>query len=60
MRNPDLNRLKPYPFEQLAALLADARPPKDLTAIPLSIGEPQHPPPEFVLSALKKHLNLMS
>ncbi|MDC1467005.1 succinyldiaminopimelate transaminase [Litorivicinus sp.] len=60
MRNPDLNRLKPYPFEQLAALLADARPPKDLRAIPLSIGEPQHPPPEFVLSALKKHLNLIA
>jgi N-succinyldiaminopimelate aminotransferase len=54
--NRDLDRLQPYPFERLAALLAGAAPPAGLSAIPLSIGEPKHAPPEFVLEALRTHL----
>ncbi len=54
--NPDLNRLHPYPFEKLATLKAGAVPPTDLPHIALSIGEPQHPPPEPVLRVLAEQL----
>ena len=47
MLNPNLQRLKPYPFEQLAALFADAKTPDGVKPIPLSIGEPQHAPPNL-------------
>jgi len=50
--NPLLERLHPYPFERLAALMAGASPPAGLRHIPLSIGEPRHPPPDFVGQAL--------
>jgi len=60
MLNPDLHRLKPYPFEQLAALFADTKTPDDLKPIPLSIGEPQHTPPQFVLDALVEHMGLIA
>ena len=60
MLNPNLQRLNPYPFEQLASLLEGVRPPSGLTPIPLSIGEPQHNPPSFVLDALTEHLGLVS
>ncbi len=53
--NPDLDRLQPYPFEQLAALKAGITPP-DLPHIALSIGEPKHPAPDFVLAALQTDL----
>ena len=56
----DLQRLKPYPFEQLAALFADAKTSNDLKPIPLSIGEPQHAPPQFVLDALIEHMGLIA
>ena len=50
--NPLLDRLHPYPFERLAALMAGANPPAGLEHIPLSIGEPRHAPPDFVGLAL--------
>jgi len=50
--NPDLQRLHPYPFEKLNALKAEATPPADLRHIPLSIGEPKHDAPKFVVDAL--------
>ncbi|MGB5209709.1 MAG: succinyldiaminopimelate transaminase [Gammaproteobacteria bacterium] len=50
--NPLLDRLYPYPFERLAALMAGTAPPADLRHIPLSIGEPKHPAPDFVGRAL--------
>jgi N-succinyldiaminopimelate aminotransferase len=50
--NPRIDRLHPYPFERLAALTEDVRPPADLTRIALSIGEPRHPAPDFVVRAL--------
>jgi N-succinyldiaminopimelate aminotransferase len=55
--NPDLDRLQPYPFERLAKLLAGTAPPAGLTAIPLSIGEPRHAPPDFVLQSLRDNLD---
>ena len=54
--NPALAQLRPYPFERLRALLAGARPPADLKHISLSIGEPRHSPPQFVLDALTANL----
>jgi N-succinyldiaminopimelate aminotransferase len=54
--NPNLARLHAYPFERLRALLAGATPPPQLPAISLSIGEPRHAPPAFVLAALGRHL----
>ena len=60
MLNPNLQRLNPYPFEQLASLLEGVQPPPGLTPIPLSIGEPQHNPPSFVLDTLIEHTGLIS
>ncbi|SDM18138.1 succinyldiaminopimelate aminotransferase apoenzyme [Modicisalibacter muralis] len=53
--NPDLDALKPYPFEKLAALMAGAMPPAELAHIALSIGEPKHSPPAEVLYSLRRH-----
>jgi N-succinyldiaminopimelate aminotransferase len=55
--NPNLARLQAYPFERLRALLADAAAPAGLDSISLSIGEPRHEPPAFVLAALARHLH---
>jgi N-succinyldiaminopimelate aminotransferase len=55
--NPDLLKLQAYPFEKLAALKAGAMPPKDKTAITLSIGEPQHNAPKIVVEELIAHLH---
>ncbi|MFZ9994572.1 MAG: succinyldiaminopimelate transaminase [Steroidobacteraceae bacterium] len=54
--NPRLARLQPYPFERLRELLKDGVPPAHLSPIPLSIGEPRHTPPPFVLEALAREL----
>jgi N-succinyldiaminopimelate aminotransferase len=54
--NSDLQRLQPYPFEKLAALKAGVRPVAK-PHIALSIGEPQHPAPEFVKQALQTHID---
>jgi N-succinyldiaminopimelate aminotransferase len=53
--NPSLDRLHPYPFERLRALLSSVTPPST-PPIRLSIGEPQHATPELVRSALTGHL----
>lgn len=57
--NPRLLRLQPYPFERLRALL-DGVPTPGRPPIRLSIGEPQHPTPELVRTALVQHLDAMS
>jgi N-succinyldiaminopimelate aminotransferase len=54
--NPDLQRLQPYPFERLRALLAGVTPPAALAPINLSIGEPKHATPPFILEALARAL----
>ncbi len=58
--NPDLNLLHPYPFEKLAALKAAVSAPAQLKEIMLSIGEPKHEPPAFVLQTLINHLSKLS
>ncbi|NYT24238.1 succinyldiaminopimelate transaminase [Alcaligenaceae bacterium] len=50
--NPRLDALHPYPFEKLRRLLASAKPPPDLPVIDLSIGEPKHATPPFVIDAM--------
>ncbi len=52
MTNPELDLLQPYPFEKLRKLL-DGITPADLPAISLSVGEPKHPAPQFVLDAMQ-------
>ena len=54
--NPDLQKLYPYPFERLAKLKQGLTPPAHLKHIAMSIGEPKHSPPEFVLEVLRKNL----
>jgi N-succinyldiaminopimelate aminotransferase len=58
--NPLLEKLQPYPFEKLRALLAGARPSEELQPINLSIGEPKHPTPELVKQALVRALDGLS
>lgn len=54
--NPQLSLLKPYPFERLRTLLANSKPPADKKLIGLQIGEPRHPAPSFIASALLNNL----
>jgi len=49
--NPELDLLQPYPFEKIRLLL-DGITPADKTRIALSVGEPKHDAPQFVLDAL--------
>ncbi len=55
--NPDLGLLQPYPFEKLAKLKAGCTPPAELEHIALSIGEPKHASPAFVIEALIAHVH---
>ena len=55
--NPALQQLQPYPFERLAKLLEGITAPTDKREISLSIGEPKHPVPPFILEALKANLD---
>lgn len=57
--NTDLDRLHPYPFERLAALIDDIEPSQALTPITLTIGEPRHEPPPAVIEALHNSLHLL-
>jgi N-succinyldiaminopimelate aminotransferase len=58
--NPDLNALKPYPFERLAVLLDGLVPPRDRPLLKLSVGEPQHAPPAAVTEAIADNLHLLA
>jgi N-succinyldiaminopimelate aminotransferase len=58
--NPLLSKLQPYPFEKLRALFAGVTPPPALAPVRLSIGEPQHPTPEFIRQAVVAHLDGLS
>lgn len=50
--NPHLAQLQPYPFEKLRALFAGVTPNPQYKEIKLSIGEPQHLTPPFIMDAL--------
>jgi N-succinyldiaminopimelate aminotransferase len=58
--NNDLKRLQPYPFAKLAELKQGITPPQNLDHIALSIGEPQHPAPHFVVENLISHMHQLS
>jgi N-succinyldiaminopimelate aminotransferase len=58
--NPNLDRLQPYPFQKLSALLQDLSARSDLRPINLSIGEPKHPTPDFIKRALTENLDGLS
>jgi N-succinyldiaminopimelate aminotransferase len=55
--NPDLAKLKPYPFQRLRQLLHGVTASPDFTPINLSIGEPKHPTPAFIRQAIVDHLD---
>ncbi len=55
--NPGFERLSAYPFERLAVLKQGLVPPAGLSHIALSIGEPKHAPPGFVIDTLRAHLD---
>jgi len=54
--NSRLAALQPYPFQKLAALTHGLTPPPGKSAIRMSMGEPQHAAPGFVLEALTANL----
>src|SRR5210317_377605 len=58
--NKDLSLLHPYPFEKLAALKKGLVARDDISHIALSIGEPQHPAPHFVIENLITHMHQLS
>lgn len=58
--NHHLSLLQPYPFEKLAQLKSGATPPAHLSPIALSIGEPKHTAPAFVLQTLTAELKGVS
>ncbi|MDQ6618285.1 MAG: succinyldiaminopimelate transaminase [Pseudomonadota bacterium] len=51
--NPRLERLHAYPFERLRKAFAPLQPNAGLRPINLSIGEPKHPTPPFIIDALR-------
>lgn len=58
--NSRLAGLQPYPFQRLAELTRGINPPAGKSAIRLSVGEPQHAAPAFVLEALTANLKGLS
>ena len=54
--NEALSHLQPYPFEKLAAISKDIEAPKTKQPIDLSIGEPKHSTPEFIIEEVSAHL----
>jgi N-succinyldiaminopimelate aminotransferase len=58
--NPHLARLHAYPFERLTRLKGEVRPPPHLSAIAMSIGEPQHAPAPVVLQTLQRVFDRLS
>ena len=58
--NPNLDQLQPYPFEKLRQLFEGLSPPQDKAPISLSIGEPRHPSPAFVLEAVADNLQRLA
>jgi N-succinyldiaminopimelate aminotransferase len=55
--NGRLELLAAYPFERLARLKSGITPPASLPHIAMSIGEPKHAPPPFVIDALRRELS---
>ncbi len=58
--NPNLAKLQPYPFEKLNKLKAEANISCDLPHIALSIGEPKHESPKFVMDVMANNLDKLA
>ncbi len=54
--NPHIYSLRTYPFQKLAELIKDLTPNPDKPLIRLTIGEPQHESPKFVIDKLADSL----
>ncbi len=54
--NPLLAKLQPYPFERLRALFAGVSPNPAYRPISLGIGEPRHPTPPFIQTAMMESM----
>ncbi len=55
--NPALNKLYSYPFERLSQLIKGLSPAPTKPLIALSIGEPKHPTPDFIIETATNHLH---
>ncbi|NKB38316.1 MAG: succinyldiaminopimelate transaminase [Gammaproteobacteria bacterium] len=55
--NSGIEKLQPYPFEKLADLFSQAGRNAGLPPINLSIGEPKHDTPAFILETLSRSLS---
>ena len=53
--NPGFKYIQPYPFQKLAKLLDNIE-PADKRPIDLSLGEPKHPTPQFILDTISANL----
>jgi N-succinyldiaminopimelate aminotransferase len=58
--NSKLAQLHDYPFQRLAQLLKGIDPDPTQSPIALSVGEPKHASPEFVLQAVRDNLDGLS
>jgi N-succinyldiaminopimelate aminotransferase len=58
--NPYLDRLQPYPFEKLAALIKGLSPSPDHPPLNISIGEPKHPVAPYLRQAMADALDGIS
>ena len=58
--NQFLKNLQPYPFEKMRSLFADTQPDLSKSAIAMSIGEPTHPSPDFVLRVIADNLDKLA
>jgi N-succinyldiaminopimelate aminotransferase len=52
--NSRLDVIGDYSFDRLRALLGGIEPPSGIAPIALSLGEPQHAPPEFLAETISK------
>ncbi|MFT5421843.1 MAG: N-succinyldiaminopimelate aminotransferase [Candidatus Endobugula sp.] len=60
MSNPNLTSLHPYPFEKLNHCKAELSGNSALAHIALSIGEPKHQAPQFVLDTFSSNIDKVS
>jgi N-succinyldiaminopimelate aminotransferase len=58
--NNAIQQLQPYPFEKLRELFSQLQPNADKTPIALSIGEPKHDSPAFVLQVIADNLDKLA
>ena len=52
MKNRRFEHLQPYPFARLSSLVNNVEGNPAYEHIPLSLGEPKHAPPDFIVAAL--------